>query len=66
VENCLILCAGCHLFRKKREPAEWYDVCRRERGDELLEELRKESERIEKPDLDVVESYLDTAEKAIQ
>lgn len=63
VENAVILCVGCHIFRKKREPAEWYEVVRRERGDELLEVLRNESERIKKPDYEQVKAYLDALER---
>jgi hypothetical protein len=56
----VILCSVCHIFRKKREPAEWADMVIRVKGQELFDELLKRGESIEKVDYDQVEAYLNS------
>ena len=50
LSNCIVLCAPCHLFRKKREPIEWAQTVLNFVPEEVVLDLRKQSEEIVKPD----------------
>lgn len=63
VENCVCLCVGCHIFRKKREPAEWAKMVIDVKGIEMYEFLLKRGECLEKVDLDNVLMYLERLDK---
>ena len=62
IENGIPLCGPCHLFRKKRDPAEWYKIVCEDRGEELVQDLIKLSNSGEKIDLDQVKIYLEGIE----
>lgn len=49
--NCVVLCAPCHLFRKKRDPILWSDMVNGEIPSETLEELKIQSQQPCNPDL---------------
>lgn len=64
IENCVCLCAPCHLFRKKREPAEWCDMVIDTIGIETYRDIIKESKKIAKDiDYEEVFRYLQNAER---
>lgn len=62
LENCILLCVGCHLFRKKREPFEWSEIVVKKIGQDRLDFLKQMSQSTEKVDLEVVKRYLENAE----
>lgn len=64
LENCVVLCAGCHLFRKKREPAEWVNMVIETIGRDTYDMVIQESRRIEKPDYEKVLGYLQQLENS--
>ena len=45
VSNMIFLCAGCHLFRKKRDPLEWAQLVISILGKELVEEIQFNASR---------------------
>lgn len=61
LENCIILCAGCHLFRKKREPMAWAGIVLKKHGQDRVDFLNEMSVSPEKVDLEVVKRYLENA-----
>jgi len=66
VENCAILCVGCHLFRKKRDPAGWASMVISKIGQDLWDRLEQESNRIEKTDMEAVKVYLEEVERGLK
>lgn len=65
VNNCIGLCAGCHLFRKKREPLAWAQMVQKEVDPDVLAELETKSQEMIQPDYDVILAYLRECERAI-
>lgn len=61
LENCILLCAGCHLFRKKREPYAWAGIVLKKYGQDRLDFLEEMSRSTEKVDLEQVKRYLENA-----
>lgn len=59
IENCLILCMPCHIFRKKREPYEWAKLADEKRGPDTIQALKVQANRPEKVDLEQVQRYLE-------
>lgn len=66
IENCAILCVGCHLFRKKRDPALWAQMVINRIGQDAWEWLMWESNRQDKTDLEEVKKHLEEAERGIR
>lgn len=59
VENCVFLCAGCHLFRKKREPAEWAAMVIETIGQDQYDAILEASKEIvQDQDYEKVYEYL--------
>src|SRR5690242_3670268 len=58
LENCVLLCVGCHLFRKKREPFEWSQMVLNKFGQDRIDFLKMMSDSNEKTDLEQVKRYL--------
>lgn len=66
LENCIVLCAGCHLFRKKREPMTWAQIVQIKFGQDRVDFLTELSKSLDKVDLDVVKRYLENAAEEIK
>ena len=60
VQNCVVLCAGCHLFRKKREPAEWSKMVIGHIGIDLWNSLLEQSKKFWDKDIYAVKEYLES------
>lgn len=61
VENCVCLCAGCHIFRKKRDPLGWAEIVRKEKGEDVIAKLKEMGEnefKVTIPNLEEVYEYL--------
>ncbi len=65
ISNCIILCAGCHLFRKKREPLAWAQMVQENINPDVLAELERQSQEMIQPDYDVVLAYLKISEQEL-
>lgn len=66
-DNCVVLCATCHLFKKKREPYRWYEVMRAHVKPETYEALSLASNEIVKnPDYAGILYGLCALEKEVQ
>jgi hypothetical protein len=63
IENAVILCGGCHIFRKKRDPYGWAQMVNKVRGVDTVEALRKQSLRTDKVDFEEVQKYLETLDR---
>lgn len=64
VENCVVLCMPCHIFRKKREPAEWANMVIETIGRELYDEIISESKKVvHEIDYEEICRYLQAAER---
>lgn len=63
LSNCVCLCVGCHIFRKKREPLEWARMVMEEIGEETYQELKRLGNERFDGDLEQVYSYLSNIEK---
>ena len=61
--NAVILCAGCHIYKKPQDPIGWYEVVREYVGVEVIETLQIMSNSTEKTDLETVYSYLQGYER---
>lgn len=57
--NCVVLCAPCHLFRKKREPILWAEIAKAELTDDVYEELKIVSQQECKPDYLTIKMWLE-------
>ena len=66
LENCIILCVGCHIFRKKREPMAWAGIVLKKYGQDRVDFLNEMSKSQEKVDLDQVKRYLENAERELK
>ena len=66
VNNVAILCMGCHLFRKKREPAEWAKMVVGKIGQDKYDEILQLSHSQEPTDLEQVKKYLEGLRDEIQ
>ena len=63
VDNMILLCAGCHLFRKKREPAEWAMMVIKYIGQDRFDALYEESQKVvEHQDYQKIYEYLKSCE----
>lgn len=63
LENCVCLCKGCHIFRKKREPSEWTQMMLSYVGQDTYDALFKEGHRSDvKQNYEIVYSYLKSQE----
>ena len=59
VRNCAVLDAGCHLFRKKREPLAWATMVMENMDKDVYADLRVGSEKMVKVDLDFLQQTFD-------
>lgn len=66
LENCIVLCVWCHLFRKKRDPAGWATMVIKNIGQDKWDALERESNRTEKVDLEEVKKYLEGIEAELK
>lgn len=63
--NCVVLCAPCHLFRKKREPILWAEIAKAELTDDVYEELKIVSNQECKPDYLTIKMWLEGIKRAL-
>ena len=59
VDNCVVLCSVCHLYRKKSDPTGWYKMVESYLGADTMAALKLQSNRVEKVDMDQVKEYLE-------
>ena len=59
VVNCVCLCMPCHIYRKKREPAEWTKMVEATIGKALYEELLEQSRGYFRVTIQNLEKVLD-------
>lgn len=65
VQNCVILCPGCHIYKKPQQPWEWSELVNEKRGKDTIDALRFEAKRSEKADWDQAKEYLEKLEKEL-
>ena len=63
VANCVILCVGCHIFRKKREPFSWAEMVMDNMSKDVYEDLKKGSEIMVNVNNSFMEYVLDYLQK---
>ena len=54
ISNCICLCLGCHLFRKKREPLAWAQMVQENVNPNVLAELEKLSQEMVQPECNYI------------
>lgn len=63
VNNCVVICGPCHLFRKKRDPWEWARMVEKEKGHDAINDLQTLAREIVKPDYELILAGLLELEK---
>lgn len=66
LEVAIILCTGCHLFRKKRDPLGWAELVQKKFGEDRMNFLKEMAKSNEKVDLEQVKRYLENAANEIK
>lgn len=61
----MVLCAPCHLFRKKREPILWAEIAKAELTDDVYEELKIVSQQECKPDYLTIKMWLEGLKRTL-
>lgn len=60
VDNCVILCRTCHLWKKPMNPAEWAQVVINHIGQDKYDAILHMSHTQEPVDMDKVKEYLES------